>query len=279
MGRRVTVGDLALHVQEAGEGPTLLLLHGFSGSAETWQPLLPHLRGFRTLAVDLPGHGQSDIPPDPQAYSVERCAADPLALLDALGEGRTAGLRHPPGGRGGPHLAPARGVRLWAGVGESASPGSEAPRERGARARRDDELADLLLQEGLERFVDLWEAQPLFASLRWLPEATRQRLRCQRLSHSPAGLAAVLRGMSVGRQRPLWGSLAEVAAPALVVVGALDSRYAAIGRRMALALPHGELAVVPGAGHTVHLEQPLIFARIVAEFLERHRPDRREVRA
>ncbi len=279
MGTRVRVGDLALHVVEAGEGPALLLLHGFTGSAETWRPLLPHLRGFRTLAVDLPGHGLSDIPAAPETYTVEGCAADLLALLDALGVGRTAILGYSLGGRVALHLALALGERLWALVVESASPGIEDPQEREARARRDDELAHFLLREGVERFVDLWEAQPLFASQSRLPMTVREQVRQQRLSHSALGLAAALRSMSVGRQKPLWPRLSEVLAPTLVIVGALDQRYCDIGRRMALALPRGELAVVPGAGHAVHLERPLIFARIVRDFLERHRPGWREVRA
>ncbi|MCS7276103.1 MAG: 2-succinyl-6-hydroxy-2,4-cyclohexadiene-1-carboxylate synthase [Dehalococcoidia bacterium] len=272
MGVRVPVGDVALYVEERGEGPAVLLLHGFTGSVETWLPFLSRWQGFRTVAVDLLGHGRSDAPADPSRYAFPRCVSDLVALLDALGIGRVAVVGYSLGGRLALHLALALGERLWALVLESASPGIVDPRQRAARVRRDDSLAEQLLQEGLEAFVRLWEAQPLFASQSRLPATVRERLRRQRLSHSPVGLAAALRGMSVGRQEPLWRRLSEVRAPTLVIVGALDERYCDIGRRMAASLPRGELAVVPGAGHTVHLERPRRFASIVRDFLERNRP-------
>jgi 2-succinyl-6-hydroxy-2,4-cyclohexadiene-1-carboxylate synthase len=268
----VPVGDVALHVEERGEGPAVLLLHGFTGSVETWHPFLARWRGFRIVAVDLLGHGRSDAPADPARYAFPRCVADLLNLLDALGIHRLAVVGYSLGGRLALHLALALGERLWALVLESATPGIVDARQRAARVRRDDSLAESLLREGLEAFVGRWESQPLFASQGRLPAAVRERLRRQRLSHRPEGLATALRGMSVGRQEPLWRRLSEVEAPTLVVVGALDERYCEIGRRMAAALPRGELEVVPGAGHAVHLERPRRFAAAVQSFLERNRP-------
>lgn len=59
---RVTLADPALEVRvlEVGEGPPVLLVHGSGTSAASWAPLMPHLRGRRLLAVDLPGFGLSD---------------------------------------------------------------------------------------------------------------------------------------------------------------------------------------------------------------------------
>jgi 2-succinyl-6-hydroxy-2,4-cyclohexadiene-1-carboxylate synthase len=277
MGVMVPVGDVALHVEERGQGPAVLLLHGFTGSVETWRPFLPRWQGFRTVAVDLLGHGRSDAPADPARYAFPRCVADLLALLEALGIGQVAVVGYSLGGRLALHLALALGERLWALVLESATPGLLDPRQRAVRVRRDDSLAERLLREGLEAFVRWWEAQPLFASQARLPPSVRERLRRQRLSHSAVGLAGALRGLSLGRQQPLWRRLSELIAPALVIVGALDERYCEVGRRLAAALPRGELAVVPGAGHAVHLERPRPFATLVGRFLDRHRPQ--EVRA
>ncbi|HEV2642033.1 MAG TPA: hypothetical protein VGT98_04980, partial [Candidatus Elarobacter sp.] len=56
--------------------------------------------------------------------------------------------------------------------------------------------------------------------------------------------------------------------PTLLIAGALDTKYVALGRLMVTAMPQAELAVVPGAGHAVHLEQPEAFAGLVARFLD-----------
>jgi len=55
--------------------------------------------------------------------------------------------------------------------------------------------------------------------------------------------------------------------PALLLAGALDGKYSAIARRMAGAMPRARLAIVPDAGHAIHLEQPDVFIEQVADFL------------
>ncbi len=131
----------------------------------------------------------------------------------------------------------------------------------------DERLAASIERDGLERFVDDWEAIPLFASQQALPAETRERLRRQRLRNDPAGLAHSLRGLGTGHQAPLWDRLASVAIPTLVVVGELDAKYREIGARMAALMPLARLEVVPAAGHAIHLEQPERFGRAVSEFL------------
>jgi pimeloyl-ACP methyl ester carboxylesterase len=84
--RRVGLADppLTVRVLEAGEGDPLLLVHGSGMAAATWTPMLAHLRGRRTIAVDLPGFGRSD----PLDYSGRALRAHAVAqltsLLDAL---------------------------------------------------------------------------------------------------------------------------------------------------------------------------------------------------
>ena len=64
----IAVNGVRLNVQRAGEGPPLVLLHGFTGSIATWRSHLDMLAGqFSIVAVDLPGHGASDAP-DPARY-------------------------------------------------------------------------------------------------------------------------------------------------------------------------------------------------------------------
>jgi pimeloyl-ACP methyl ester carboxylesterase len=72
--------------------------------------------------------------------------------------------------------------------------------------------------------------------------------------------------MGTGAQASLWNRLGEIHAPALLIVGALDEKFCRIGSTMAAAMPRARLAVVPGAGHPVHLERPDEFNRLVVGF-------------
>ncbi len=267
----ISVRGLAMHVLVEGAGPALLLLHGFTGSAETWRPFLPALaRQHRVIAPDLIGHARTAAPDDAARYRMDECVADLLALLDRLGVEDFAVLGYSMGGRVALHLALAAGERARALVLESASPGILDPEERAARARSDEALAELIEREGVAAFVERWGSQPLFASQRSLPVEVRARLRAERLGQRPHGLANSLRGMGAGSMEPVWNRLGELRLPALVLAGELDEKYVVIARAIGERLPQARVALVPGAGHAVHLEQPAQFLELVTAFLTRN---------
>ena len=266
--RNVAVGDgLHLHVACAGAGPPLVLLHGFTGSTESWESLVGALDGYATIAVDLPGHGRSSAPADPARYSLDRFADDLAAALDTLGVDRAAVLGYSLGARAVLRFARAHPGRVAALVLESASPGIEDPSERAARVASDAALAGVIERDGVHAFVDRWERLPLWASQAALPEAARARLRAQRLTNHPRGLANSLRGAGAGADPSMVERVAAPNTPTLLVVGALDAKYMGIGRMMEAAMPGARLAVVPDAGHTVHLERLDVFAALVTDFL------------
>lgn len=266
---RIEVNGLNLHVERNGQGAPLLLLHGFTGSTDTWAPFVPRFvrAGFSTIAVDSVGHGRSDAPAEPDRYRIERCVEDLSALLDHLGVGATAVLGYSMGGRVALQFAAAAPQRVSCLVLESASPGIADLAERGSRRQADEALADAIERDGVEAFVDRWERTPLLALADHVPPAQRARLRAQRLRHTATGLANSLRGMGAGRQEPLWDRLPRLGVPTLLVVGERDEKYRRLGAAMADALPDARLAVVPDAGHTVHVDQPERFAALALGFL------------
>jgi 2-succinyl-6-hydroxy-2,4-cyclohexadiene-1-carboxylate synthase len=267
---RLPVGGVQINVETAGAGDPLVLLHGFTGSAATWEPHMSELaRGFFTVAIDHLGHGQSDAPADPERYAIGFAAEDILSVLDQLHIDRAHVLGYSMGGRVALALAIIAPERLSALILESASPGlpaAEARRERGAR---DAALAASIERDGVEAFADRWERLPLFASQTQLPDDVRSRLRAQRLRNTPAGLANSLRGLGQGVQAPMHEYLPEVRIPTLVLAGALDPDYCERGREMNRLIPGARLEIVPDAGHAIHLEQPEAFRRLVLEFLDR----------
>lgn len=150
---------------------------------------------------------------------------------------------------------------------ESSSPGLETEEERAERRTTDEALAHSLEADGLEAFVEHWEALELFESQRALPDAVRSAHRARRLLNHPGSLAASLRGLGTGVLPSCWGSLPKLGVPVLILVGALDRKFAAIGARMAGLLPDARLVEIPGAGHAVHLERPEAWLGAVTGFL------------
>jgi 2-succinyl-6-hydroxy-2,4-cyclohexadiene-1-carboxylate synthase len=258
---------MRLHVEANGHGPALVLLHGFTGNAGTWLPLVPALaEHFRVVAVDLPGHRYS---PPPNGMGLPELAEELVGVLDRFGIARAHWLGYSMGGRAALHVALAHPGRVERLVLESTSPGIADATARAARAAADARLADTLVGDGLAAFVDAWAAQPLFATQARLPDAVRARERAVRLSNGPTGLAAALRAFGPGTQAPLWDALPRLRMPALLVVGADDPAYCEIAARMAARLADADTAVVAGAGHAVHLENPAAFTAAVVDFLRR----------
>lgn len=269
---RLMVNGVRYNMTRVGNGPPLVLLHGFTGSLQTWNAIMPRLaQEFDTIAIDLLGHGATDAPSDAARYRAEWIVADLVAVLDHLGIRRAAWLGYSMGGRAALHVAIERPSRVSALALEGTSPGIVDPRERAERLRSDEALADAIESEGVAAFVDRWERLPLFASQSRLPREMREWIRRQRLANTPVGLANSLRGFGQGAQRPLHDRLGDVRAPTLLVVGAEDDKFQRLAGEMARRMPKARLEVVPEAGHAAHLEQPVRFIEIVSGFLREQR--------
>ena len=262
-------GDFALNVERAGDGPPLVLLHGFTGSARSWGPLAELLASqFTTLAVDIVGHGGSDKPAELTRYGIGHAASDVVAAVTALGFARASWLGYSMGGRLALYIAATQLAAVDRLVVVGGSPGLAQPEEREARVAADEALADRIEREGVPAFVDYWESLPLFASQQGLPIGMRQAIRRGRLANEARGLANSLRGMGTGAQPSLHQALAGIAAPALLVAGADDLKFAAIAEEMAAEMRCARRLLVAGAGHAAHIEKPAYCARTIAAFLQ-----------
>jgi 2-succinyl-6-hydroxy-2,4-cyclohexadiene-1-carboxylate synthase len=262
---------VSFHVEIDGEGPALLVLHGFTGSVRAWDDVCPELaRGARLIRVDLIGHGQSPAPADPSRYTLDWATTDLSTLLDELGFEKVDLLGYSMGGRVALHFAVHAPQRLRRLILESASPGIEDAAGRASRIASDNALADRILREGLPAFVAEWDQQPLLLPAPHVSRAVRARHHELRLNNTPLGLANSLRGMGAGQQHPLWSELASLELPVHLIVGENDTRYCAVARRMQTTLPRAGLTVVSDAGHTVHVDQPGAFVKSVQCALSRN---------
>ena len=258
------------HYETYGDGPPLLLLHGFTGSAVSWQGVIERLSPhFSITAVDLPGHGQTVAPDDPSRYRMEHVARDLAALIRQKLSPPVNVLGYSMGGRLALFLALEYPQLIRSLILESASPGLADEVEREARRSSDDTLADRIEAQGIEAFVDYWEAIPLFEPQRGLPDEIRLSLREQRLQNSPRGLANSLRGMGTGVQPSLWGRLGELAIPVMVMAGERDTKFAEMARQMGVLIQGADLRLISEAGHTIHVEKPGMFCECVGAFLRK----------
>lgn len=266
--QRVETEGVSLFVTSEGSGPPVVLLHGFTGSGRTLARTARDLRpGFHTVRVDLVGHGRSDAPPEPAAYTLEACAAQVAGVVAATCREPAHLVGYSMGGRVALALAAWHPDRVRSAILIGARAGILRAADRAERRRRDEALATEIERDGLAAFVARWMALPLFASQARLGPEYLLRARRERMRQRPNGLAASLRGMGAGAQPPLFDRLAEIRIPMLLVVGASDARFADIARDLAERLPDAQLARIPAAGHAAHVEQPETFARRARDFL------------
>ncbi|MCF6138392.1 2-succinyl-6-hydroxy-2,4-cyclohexadiene-1-carboxylate synthase [Pseudalkalibacillus berkeleyi] len=271
----INMNDTNYHVRIEGEGEPLLLLHGFTGSCVDWLPFVDKWKDrYQLILVDLMGHGKTDHPKDVDEYAMNKATEALNHILSELKIESAYVLGYSLGGRVALSFAMRYPKRVKKLILESSSPGLQTEEERLERKRRDDQLADRILRDGIESFVRFWESIPLFKTqLELLSEEDRNRLRTMRLRNSEVGLANSLRGMGTGVQPSWWAHLEQFEIPTTLIVGERDQKFLRIAEEMLKLIPYGNLVVIENAGHTVHLEQPEAFAHTVLQVLHKRKDD------
>lgn len=245
------------------ESPRLILVHGFTQSAQTWARIAPALgSSHAVVAVDLPGHGRS-------AHISPANLAETARLVGETG-GRAIYVGYSLGGRVALTLALEYPELVKALVLVSVSPGITDPSEREIRRNSDCALAERLdpsdgsdPELSMEQFLDAWLSQPLFRDLGEIAQD-----RGSRVDNSARALARSLRTTGAGEMQPLHQRLAQLKMPVLCLAGERDLAY--VERAQMMASEIGENAsscIIGGAGHALSFEQPEAFLRVLEDFL------------
>ncbi|WP_110114226.1 2-succinyl-6-hydroxy-2,4-cyclohexadiene-1-carboxylate synthase [Bacillus sp. CGMCC 1.16541] len=264
---KLSVNGVFYHVDVQGKGEPLLLLHGFTGSSETWKTFYTQWKHYRLINIDIIGHGQTDSPSYVHLYTMESMCEVITCILRQLNVSKAHVLGYSMGGRLALSFATFYPQFVQSLILESASPGLETEIEREHRRQSDEALAQEIELKGIESFVNQWENIPLFASQKKLPANTQQHIRQERLQQTERGLANSLRGMGTGVQKSLWNELQAVDAPVLLLAGDEDQKFCQIAMKMEKLLPKSTKKIISRAGHAIHVEQPQIFGTIVNEFI------------
>lgn len=244
-----------INVYVTGTGlPVWLFLHGFMGTHRDYLQVAQHLPGT-VISPDLLGHGATQATCE-QSFSMA-AQVEVLHTIVARVVKTTAPINlvgYSMGARlaiGYAATYPATVARL---IVEGGRPGMATADERLARQTHDQELANRLLTNGIEDFVNYWENLPLFNSQQLLPMTTRSAVRESRLRQSAAGLARSLVEMGAGQQPNYWPALSAFNFETLLITGEMDAKFTAINREMSHFLPAGRHQIVTAVGHNVHLE-------------------------
>ena len=290
--RRVQLNGIELHVVDEGAGPLVVLCHGFPELAFSWRHQLPALasEGYRVVAPDMRGFGQSSRPAEVEAYDVVSLCGDMTGLLDALGEDSAIFVGHDWGASLVWSLAVLEPARVRAVAGLSVPFVPRAPAAPIPIMRRhlgedfyivwfqEPELADEALARDVRRTLTTsrqWTAawaQEVDSVPKLAPWLSEDELAVYVRAFERTGFSGGLNWYrNIDRNWELTESVAErhVVQPALFLTGELDP----VRGFMPAAAMQGWVddlraeVVVPGAGHWVQQQAPDAVNAALLEFL------------
>jgi 2-succinyl-6-hydroxy-2,4-cyclohexadiene-1-carboxylate synthase len=240
--------------------PTLVLLHGFLGSANDWSALIEQLPDCDCIAFDLPGHGNA------REHRLNRMADFPLWLNQQLQQQDITHyhlLGYSLGGRLALQLAATQPAGLQSLLLENAHPGLSSVDERKTRASNDARWARRFYREPLTDPLADWYQQPVFADL---SPTERTSLIAERSQNHAAQLAHMLCCCSLAKQVDLHPWLQNTSLPVLYLCGEQDRNFQAIGTQLATHCPSVKLQILAG-GHNLHRANPESMAAAIRQWL------------
>lgn len=263
-----TDDGVKLYFEETGRGEPVIFVHEFAGDHRSWELQVRHFaRRYRCITTNARGYPPSDVPEDPGRYSQARATADVKAVLDHLGIARAHivglsmggfatlhfGLRYPEQAR----------ALVVAGCGYGAEPDAREKFRAEAKA-----CADSLARDGMAAFAAGYSLGPARVQFQNKDPRGHREFAEMLAGHSATG--AALTQLGVQRERPslydLEDQLGALTVPTLIVTGDEDEPCLAPSLYMKRKIPSAGLAVLPKTGHTLNLEEPEAFNRLLTEF-------------
>lgn len=248
----------------------IIFLHGFTGCAKDWLFLFDKLNPkFFPIAIDLPGHGKSIVPNNLDYFSPQYYSKIVDLVLNKFNIEKTVFVGYSMGGRTALSFAVENSSKILALILESASAGIRNEKERSLRIQSDLLLADKIISDGIDAFIDYWLNLPFFISLKKLDAQIYSSLVEAKKSNSPIGLSNSLKGFSTGIMPSLWNNLGTLTFPTLLIAGGFDSKYVKINNEMNQIFPNSNLKIMKNCGHNTHLEKQEEFVIFVNDFLNK----------
>jgi pimeloyl-ACP methyl ester carboxylesterase len=263
------VDGVQLYYEITGSGYPLLFAHEFAGDYRSWEPQVRHFaRRYQVITFNARGYPPSDVPEDVSAYSQEQAARDIVGLLQYLQIPQAHLIGLSMGGYavlhvGLSHPSVARSlVVAGCGYGSVSSERERFQQDSGNIAAR-------LQREGMSAVAEVYARGPTRVQFEDKDPRGWREFADQLAKHSAIGAALTLLGVQGHRPSvyALEAQMRQLRVPTLIVTGDEDEPCLEPGLFMKRTIPSAGLVVMPKSGHTINIEEPDAFNRIVSDFL------------
>jgi len=255
MASLIAEDGVRLYAESHGAGLPVILSNGLCTTCENFRPQVEAFvaAGVQLVLWDYRGHGRSESPEDPAAYSLDRVLDDLGRVLDWAAPGRRAVLGGVSfGGLASLHFARAHPGRVCGLVLIATGPGFKNPEAAARWAEASERSAALIESAGPSAFVKS-KAAPSLIGLH--PERPAARAAARAIAEQdPVGLVHFNRWIAA-RVPSVIDDLPAIDCPALVVVGEKDDAFLRAAEVMTARLPHVERETIPAAGHMANLDE------------------------
>lgn len=266
----VTTNDgVRLYYEECGSGTPVIFVHEYAGDHRAWETQMRHFgQRYRAITFAARGYPPSDVPNDVSSYSQARAADDIASVLDGLGIAKAHIVGLSMGGFatlhfGFRHAAKALSL-VVAGCGYGAEKGAQ-DKFRGEA----DAIAAFIDNEGIRVFAEKYAYGPTRVQFENKDPRGFAEFKQQLSEHSAVGARNTQLG--VQRERPslydLVDQMKALTVPTLVLTGDEDWPCLQPALLMKQTIPTAALSVMPNCGHTINIEDPDQFNRLVGEFV------------
>ncbi|MFC1967367.1 alpha/beta fold hydrolase [Chloroflexota bacterium] len=262
---KIEVNGVNIDCDVYGTGSPLVLVHGFSGSKDTWKNQIPEFsKYYQVIVMSHRGHGDSDKPLEEEYYSVPVIADDIHTLLKKLNiRGKVIILGHSFGSRVTIQYCLSYPEQIKAAIlfGTKTNPAPSGPDKRLSF----DNLIRDAQEKGIEKFFDD------IAHLWFSPEADPEFVRANTVDSYKVPLHTVIGILKSGLAANYTDDdISKLDMPTLVVVGESDKPTPLEdAEKINRLLPDSCLKIIKGAGHMAHVEKPEVFNRAVLNFLKK----------
>ena len=261
------------------EGVPLVFLHGYGNDAHVWDEVCPAFAPhYRTLAITLRGHGDSDHDPGAR-YDHSSMVRDLESAFDAAGFERVVVVAHSMGARVAMRFAGEHPERM---AGFAIVDSAPALDSRGVTRIRLEARSGPVTFESVDEYAQLLgrhypvtrAATLAKLAAHWLRQRPDGRFEMKldvklRSGKPPGDNEDEMRAAMAEESKQLWGALEKLACPALVIRGAASDVFDpdTADRMVDEVISDARLAVVPRAGHSVMLDNPEGFVEVLSSFV------------
>ncbi len=263
---------VSLYAETHGDGTPIILSCGLCTTCENFRPQVEPLveAGARLILWDYRGHGRSESPDDPAAYSLDHVLDDLGRVLDWAAPGRAAIIGGASfGGLASLHFVHRNPERARALLLVGAGPGFKNPEALARWQKSNERTISYFTERGMSAFVASRASETL-VGIR--PEMPAAKAAARAIAdQNPVGLTHFIREIIVPTI-PIIDELTTIDVPATIVVGEKDKAYLRAAELMTERLPNAARETIPGGGHIVSLDSSDAFnsiaVRLIREFAD-----------